>query len=57
MTADRSIPGIRQPFDYPRLDPRDRPDPAEIAEQRRAANPHRSSRAKPRTVTPKEETK
>jgi hypothetical protein len=55
--TDRSIPGVRRPLEYPRLDPADRPDPDELAEQRRAANPHRSSRAKPRTTTTKEETK
>jgi len=47
----------RRELQYPRLDPADRPDPDELAEQRRLANPHRSSRAKPRTTTPTEETK
>ncbi len=47
----------RRELQFPRLDPRERPDLAELAEQRRLANPHRSSRAKPRTVTNKEKTK
>lgn len=43
----------RRPLTYPRLDPADRPEPAELAEQRRAANPHRP-RAKPRPAKPTE---
>jgi len=50
MTA-REIPGVRRPIEYPRLDPRDRPDPQEVAEQRRLADPHRPRRA-PRPATP-----
>ncbi len=53
--SERDIPGIRRPLDYPRIAPEDRPDAAEVAEQRRLAGPHR--RAKPRTTPPKEETK
>jgi len=45
----------RRELQWPRLDPADRPDPADLAEQRRLANPHRSSRAKPHTIPPKEE--
>jgi len=47
----------RRELDYPRLDARDRPAADELAEQRRAAGPHRSSRAKPRPTTPTEGTK
>ncbi len=47
----------RRELTWPKLDPADRPDAQELAEQRRLANPRRSSRAKPRTVTTKEETK
>jgi len=52
----------RRELTWPRLNPRDRPAAADIAEARRLANPHRP-RAKPRTTTttttttPKEETK
>lgn len=41
----------RRELDYPRLDARDRPAADELAD------PHRNRRAKPRTTTPKEETK
>ncbi len=46
----------RRELQWPRLDPADRPDPDDLAAQRRAANPHRP-RAKPRTTPPTEETK
>jgi hypothetical protein len=54
--TDRDIPGVRRPLDYPRLDPADRPDPADLAEQRRAASPHRPRRA-PRPATTEKETR
>jgi len=47
----------RRELQFPRLDPRDRPDAADLAEQRRAADPHRNRRAKPRTIKPTEGTK
>lgn len=46
----------RRELTWPRLDPADRPNPDDLAEQRRAANPHRNRRAKPRpAATPTEE--
>ncbi len=51
----RTSPAGRE-LTFPRLDHAHRPDPAALAE-RRAASPHRSSRARPRTATTTEETK
>ncbi len=47
----------RRELTWPKLDPRDRPDAAEVAEARRAADPRRNRRAKPRTIKPTEGTK
>jgi hypothetical protein len=44
----------RRELTWPKLDPRDRPAPDELAEARRAANPHRSSRA-PRPAATKKQ--
>lgn len=46
----------RRELQFPRLDPRDRPDPDDLAEQRRAADPRRPRRA-PRPATPTTEEK
>jgi len=45
----------RRELQFPRLDPRDRPDAAELAEQRRAASPHRPRRAPRPAATEKEQ--
>lgn len=37
-------PGVRRPIRGPQLDPRDRPDPQQVAEQRRLANPKKETR-------------
>jgi len=47
----------RRPLTWPKLNAEDRPPPADLAEQRRAADPHRNRRAKPRTIKPTEGTK
>jgi len=47
-------PPRRRELTWPRLDPADRPDPAELAEQRRRANP-RAGRRTPRPATTEKE--
>ncbi len=49
--TDNPYVSRRRELTWPRLDPADRPDPADLAEQRRAANPHPPRRA-PRPATP-----
>jgi len=41
----------RRELTWPKLDPRDRPDPADLAEQRRRANPTRGGRRTPDATT------
>ena len=45
----------RRELTWPKLDPADRPDPADLAEQRRLANPHRPRRAPPRPAATEKE--